>query len=153
MSRFLVACVVFVALASVVLADDVCLPKRHTAWVQQREFSSFGGRKETVFKAYHDQAFMKSRMEFFPRHHARNEEISGFVLSDFSAKLQWRGVIVNSTVHDCGKFFIEGPADGAPYCFARKANNVGSFFLGEDFKVRYKFLFVLSVEGFFVLFS
>jgi hypothetical protein len=87
------------------------------------------------FKAYHDQPTLKSRIEFFPRHHARGEEITGFVISDFSAKLEWRGVMDGTKVHDCGKFFIEGPTDGAPYCFAKKATNLGSYFLGEDYKV------------------
>ena len=58
------------------------------------------------------------------------------MINDFTAKLQWRGMMVNSKVHECGKFFIEGDASGAPYCFARKADNSGSFFLGEDYKVR-----------------
>jgi hypothetical protein len=133
--RFLLACVLVAALASCVIAEDICLPKRHTAWVQQREFSSFRGHNEVVFKSYHDTANGKSRVEFFPRHHARHEEITEFIVNDFNQKLSWRGKMLGSTVHECGKFFIEGDVSGEPYCFARKADQSGSFFLGENYQV------------------
>jgi hypothetical protein len=35
MSRFLVACVLVIAVASCVAAFDICLPKRHTVWISQ----------------------------------------------------------------------------------------------------------------------
>ncbi len=91
-SRVLVVLAV-VAILAFVAADDICLPQRHTAWVAQREFSSFQGRKEMFFKVYHDTTGMKQRTEFFPRHHARNEEITGFMIADFRAKLMWRGML------------------------------------------------------------
>jgi len=127
------AVLAFAAVA--VVAVDVCLPNRHTAWISTHVYSSREGRSEMHVRTYHDKESLKSRQEFFPRRHATHTEISGFVLRDYQLGKEWRGMIVNKTVHDCGLFNIEGDRDGSPYCPVKDGKKIMDAKLGQNFKV------------------
>lgn len=60
--------------------------------------------------------------------------VEGFVIQDFAKGHEWRGMMRNGTVHDCGLFNMEGDRSGKAYCPVVDAVKVGEHSIGESFK-------------------
>jgi len=75
---------------------------------------------------------MKSRVEFYPRHHSTKYQMEGFEIVDWNAKLKWVGVLANSTIRDCGLHYHNEPY--SVYCPSHNATLLGSATIGESYK-------------------